>query len=89
MADGHTLQVTATPEPAVGFVGVKCVIRPHTKQENLSQAHRSQQLGSNGVRIPSLSLVTKSLMCHLALEPPRCKDSPSGMQLLHTILSPG
>lgn len=89
MPDGNTLQVTATPEPAVGFVGVKCVIRPHTTQENLSQVYRPQQLGNNGVRIPSFSLATKSLICHLAQEPPRCKDLPPGMQLLHITLSPG
>lgn len=33
MADGHTLQATARPEPAVSLVGVKCAPRPHTKQK--------------------------------------------------------
>lgn len=58
MADGNSLQLTATSEPAVGFVGVKCAIRPHTKQKDLSQVHRPQQLGNSSVRIASGSLAT-------------------------------
>lgn len=84
-----TLQATATPEPAVGFDGVKCTIRPHITQEDLSQAHRPQQLGSNSVRIPSFSLATNSLTCHLAQELPSHTDLIPGTQLLHTALSPG
>lgn len=89
MADGHTLQATATPEPAVSFVDVRWVTRPHTNQEDLSQVHRLQQLGSNGVRIPSFSLVNNSFMCYLAQEPPSCKDLTPGTRLFRTILSPG
>lgn len=84
-----TLQATATPEPAVGFAGVKSTVRPHTTQEELSQAHRPQQLGNNSVRNPSFSLATNSLTCHLAQGLPSHKDFTPGTQLLHTTLSPG
>lgn len=79
MADGHNLQATARPEPAVSLISVRCAIRPHTKQRatlpvlNLSRVHRPQQLGNNGVKIPSFSLATYSMMCHPAQEPPGCR----------------